>query len=654
MIASAATNIAPGGEPKGVALMKRRTLFLVILLTIGATSLVGYAEQRGPISILGNADFTADNGVVSGTGTQDDPYIIAGWEIAVPAGQPYGVKIENVSAHFVLRGLIVREANEINGAAIRIGFAKGGTIEGCTILNSINGIEIVSSTDIAVNTSVLYVNGQGLRVLGESAEEYRHAIDETTEVNDYPVYYYYDVDGETIEGLRTGYLVVAGSRNVTIANNEIVNGGICLAFVDDSTVVGNAVHRSSAVLTENGIDLLVCSGNEVIQNNAYNNRWAGIQLTLSRNNTVRENTLSANDIGIRLFASDENSIDRNVCFANPTGIEVSAGSTENDVIGNIILHENTAKGIYLELASSNRIEENGITDAEMGVVADVQASYNTVQHNTIIACSYGMSISGSNNEFIGNLLSLNTRGVLFPETYAKSTTRSNIFRSNVFYQNGSHVYTNLDSQVNWFSENVFLGAGASMVSDNGTNNRWMVDGVGNYWGDQPVTDENGDGIGDSPVTVYPSAVQDAAPLASLDPDRLELGILGAMQQTTIRIERQDGSTVELPVLVADDGQERWAGYRGFSDSFLSTVPGILFVFDEETDAKFTMVTVGFDLDIAYFDGDGVLLDSQTMTANNEDLYTVSVPFWYTLELPSGSLDELSLEPGARLVLPIGP
>ena len=124
--------------------MNRRMLLVVVLLTIGATSVDGLAAERGPISILGNADFTPENGVIAGNGAPDDPYIIAGWEITVPAGQPYGVKVENTSAAFVLRGLIVRGAKELSGAAIRIGFSTGGAIEGCTVLDSINGIEIVS------------------------------------------------------------------------------------------------------------------------------------------------------------------------------------------------------------------------------------------------------------------------------------------------------------------------------------------------------------------------------------------------------------------------------------------------------------------------------------------------------------------------------
>ena len=126
---------------------------------------------RGPISILGNADFTAANGVVGGTGTTDDPYVIAAWEIVVPSGEYYGVRIENVTAQFELRGLVIQNATEMDGAGIRVGFANGGRIDGCSVANSMNGVMLVSSSDIVMENCVVYVSGRGLQVIGESAEQ---------------------------------------------------------------------------------------------------------------------------------------------------------------------------------------------------------------------------------------------------------------------------------------------------------------------------------------------------------------------------------------------------------------------------------------------------------------------------------------------------
>ncbi len=54
------------------------------------------------IRIYGNDDFTAENGVVSGTGSSDDPYIIEGWEI-VMNGTGTGITVITTDKYFVIR-----------------------------------------------------------------------------------------------------------------------------------------------------------------------------------------------------------------------------------------------------------------------------------------------------------------------------------------------------------------------------------------------------------------------------------------------------------------------------------------------------------------------------------------------------------------------
>lgn len=184
----------------------RSVLFLSALLVLVGSVAGMSSEVRGPILILGNSDFTPENGVVAGTGIEGDPYVIAGWEIDVPAGEAYGVKIENASARFVLRGLIVRGAVAEEGSAIRLGFVSAATIEACSVNGSVNGIDLAASTDVTLRDNVLYVSGRGLLVTGESAEEYRHAIDESNVLNDYPIRYLYGRDGETVSGITSSNL----------------------------------------------------------------------------------------------------------------------------------------------------------------------------------------------------------------------------------------------------------------------------------------------------------------------------------------------------------------------------------------------------------------------------------------------------------------
>jgi len=612
-------------------------------------------SQRGPISILGDAEFTTENGVIGGTGTEEDPYIIAAWEIVVPAGEYYGVRIENVTAQFVLRGLFIQNAAEMGGAGIRIGFASGGVIEGCSVSNSLHGIDIVSSSDISMENCILYVSGRGLRVVGESQDQYRHEIAESNLYNNNPIYYFYGLDGETISGLKAGHLTVAGSRNVTISNNEVVNGdGLSLAFVEDSTVSLNLVHRVANVITEHGIHLYESHNNEVTTNWVKNNRLAGIQLTLSTGNTISGNISQVNDTGIRVLASDNNVIQNNNVYANVTGIVLLGASANNEVSQNHVFDtvDNMNQGISLETATSNRVERNLVYGSQIGLLLEEQATGNVVIDNTIIASSgYGMYISGSYNDIERNLLTQHSRGILFPETFQRSMTQGNTFRGNVLADNGNHVYTNMDSIENKFSENVFLDDGRDMVADQGTNNVWTVNGLGNFWGFNSVTDADGDGIGDSPVTIYPSGVDDTAPLAAIDARELGLGIVGTLELGITTIETKRGDIIEVPAYVAVEEFERVTGFRGFPTELIAGFPGILFVLDDEIESNFTMLTVPFDLDIAFFNAAGEWVGGTTMAALSEDQYTAGAPFQYALELPSGSLEGLGIGSGSKLVLP---
>jgi len=639
--------------------MKRIGMIAWVLAAVACVAVAGLGASRGPITILGNGDFTEENGVLSGSGTAADPYVIAGWEIGVPPGASYGVQIENVTAAFVLRGLILNGAGELDGAAIRIAFAAGGTIEDCTIASSVNGIEIASSTDVALRDNVLYVRGIGLRVTGESPSEYRHAIEPSNQLNDLPIHYYYGLDGDRIEGIETRHLTVAASRNVTVIGNSVLDGdGIHLAYVTDSTVIANVAGRDSNVLTEHAIHLYESDRNVVTANLIKNTRLAGIRLTLSSENEISGNRLGVCDTGIWLIGGEGNTIAENELLGCFTAVWLAGGTRDNLLSGNVIVgkvreDDDRRQGLLLDQTSGNRIERNGLTECEIGVTVEAQATGNGFVSNTIVAGAYGIFLAGSYNDFEGNLVTQQARGILFPETYGKSITRGNRFTANVLGDNRHHLYTNLDCESNVFTENVFLGDALTLVSDRGTGNRWSDSGVGNYWGNARVEDADGDGIGDAPITVYPAAVQDDAPLASVVPAELRIGVLGTLPVGTVRVDRNDGTTAEVDALIAETFAQRWVGFRGFPASLLDGFPGILFVFEAEDELRFTMATVPFDLDIAFFDAAGDLVGSATMTALSSDLYTASEPFQYALELPSGDLEERSIGEGATLNLPVG-
>ena len=63
-------------------------------------------EVRSPIVIASDYEFTAENGVLCGSGTASDPYIIDGGTIDAGYSE-YGIRIERTSRHIIIRGVTI-------------------------------------------------------------------------------------------------------------------------------------------------------------------------------------------------------------------------------------------------------------------------------------------------------------------------------------------------------------------------------------------------------------------------------------------------------------------------------------------------------------------------------------------------------------------
>ncbi len=118
-------------------------VILLSVLVVGEQARVGVDgwENREPIHIYGNDSFTVENGVVSGCGTSQNPYVIAGWCI-VPQGGSAGIAVEHTTLHFVIRNCSIEGAS---GAAIHLKRVSNGRIEGCQLLGSERGILLEDS-----------------------------------------------------------------------------------------------------------------------------------------------------------------------------------------------------------------------------------------------------------------------------------------------------------------------------------------------------------------------------------------------------------------------------------------------------------------------------------------------------------------------------
>jgi len=96
----------------------------------------------------------------------------------------------------------------------------------------------------------------------------------------------------------------------------------------------------------------------------------------------------------------------------------------------------------------------------------------------------------------------------------------------------------------------------------------------------------------------------------------------------------------LLVAIADQDAERVEGLRDALD--LGPYDGMIFVYDQDTSARFTMANTPLPLDIGFYDAAGALINRLRMepcpqgTDATCPTYAPDRPFRYALEVPAGA------------------
>jgi len=114
----------------------------VLLKQVPVPAPVARAE---PIVINSNADFTAANGVVSGKGSSDDPYIIEGWVMDGTNNSP-PIRIFGTTAHFTVR--YVHVENGLSG--ISLIDVINGRVDHAYVANVTTGINVIECDSVAL------------------------------------------------------------------------------------------------------------------------------------------------------------------------------------------------------------------------------------------------------------------------------------------------------------------------------------------------------------------------------------------------------------------------------------------------------------------------------------------------------------------------
>ncbi len=389
--------------------MRTKKFFISLLILSLAVMITPLASavlvDQAPIYIDGNSNFTPENGVSSGSGTESDPYIIENWNISSTSGAC--IEITNTDAYFIVRNCTLSGTSST--AVIVLNNVTNGRVEGNTVSGGSEGIRLSSSSSNTITNNTCNNTYHGILLLSSSS----NTITNNTCTSDF-------------FGIR-----LSSSSSNTITNNTCNNNtyGIHLEYYSsNNTLTNNTCNNNNS----EGIHL-ESSSNTLTNNTCTGNYREGIYLlsSSSNNNILTNNTCNNNSEGIHLESSSSNILTNNTCNNNKyDGIYLYSSS---NTITNNTCNNNTYHGIYLFSSSSNILTNNTCTNNTYGIYL-YSSSSNTITNNTCTNNTYGIHLSFStNNNITWNELMFNTIN-------AYDNTAANLWEYN-FYSD----YTGPDS-----------------------------------------------------------------------------------------------------------------------------------------------------------------------------------------------------------------
>ncbi len=290
-------------------------------------------EERGPIEIESDADFTPENGVRRGSGSPDDPFVIENWTIRGSA--EYAVEIEHARAAWVLRNVRV---DRDHGADVTDGVWLVDVVGGCVehvVVDGANryGIYVGDSTGVMIErVAVTAVGFVGVYAHNSSHMEWSQSVASRV--------------------LRHGFYLANGSSFNRITDN----------LATDNRHPGFGLNTSNY-----GVYTGFHSNDNVIANNSLSGNSAGVQVNFAKRIVIRDNVATANrDAGILVLASTDVRVDSNVVVDNPQGGITLTKSERTRVVRNTVQGAGEV-GLELGGLGSNVVHANVIAGNALGV-----------------------------------------------------------------------------------------------------------------------------------------------------------------------------------------------------------------------------------------------------------------------------------------------
>jgi len=188
----------------------------VLFVGVVAVAADSVLTDHDPIVIGNDYEFTAQNGVVSGSGTIGDPYIIAGWKIDAGYSR-YGISIHRTDRYFVIRNVKISGASQ---AGIFLSYVENGTVKDCDLSGNWIGIALNFASSNLVKDCTLSANTDGIHLYFSHDND---IFDNTVAKNDTAIWLDASnschIIGNTLENNHMGAYLDLGSQGNLIYNN---------------------------------------------------------------------------------------------------------------------------------------------------------------------------------------------------------------------------------------------------------------------------------------------------------------------------------------------------------------------------------------------------------------------------------------------------